>query len=343
MLTGEFATEVSDASGMQLLDVPKREWSDEILHKLEIDKALLAKVYESPEITGKITKKAADYTSLAEGTPVVGGAGDNAAAAVGTGVVEDNKAFTTIGSSGVLYAHTSKPQIDKGGRVHTFCCAVPGEWHVMGVTQSAGMSLKWFGDNLCWGGMESSHSMGIDPYEITEKAAASVAIGANRLLYLPYLNGERTPHLDPNARGVFFGLSAMHGKKDMLRAVMEGVAYSMRDCDEVLKEMGIVVKNMMVCGGGGISPLWRQMLADLYNCPVTTTLNRECPALGVALLAAVGVGLYKSVPEACNAVIKPELIQQPVEENNKKYEKIYAVYKSLYPAFKESFSKLADL
>ena len=343
MLTGEFAAEVSDASGMQLLDIPKRQWSDEVLSKLDIDKSLLAKVYESPEITGTITKKVAEMTGLAEGTPVVGGAGDNAAAAVGTGVVEDGTAFTTIGSSGVVFAHTSDISIDKKGRVHTFCCAVPGCWHVMGVTQSAGLSLKWFRDNLCWSEMETAIDMGVDPYYLTDKAAMEVPIGANKLLYMPYLNGERTPHLDPNARGAFIGLSTMHKKKDMIRAVMEGVSYSLRDCVEVMREMRINVSDMMACGGGGTSPLWRQMLADLYGCPVKTTQNKEGPALGAALLAAVGTGIYKSVPEACHAVIKADKVQQPIADNSAKYEKVYELYKKLYPRMKQTFADLSEL
>lgn len=343
MLTGEYATEVSDASGMQLLDIPNRCWSEEVLNKLGIDKSLLAKVYESPEITGKITGRAAELTGLAEGTIVVGGAGDNAAAAVGTGVVEDGKAFTTIGSSGVVFAHTSNISIDKKGRVHTFCCAVPNCWHVMGVTQSAGLSLKWFRDNLCWSEMETALNMGVDPYYLTDKEAMDVPIGANKLLYMPYLNGERTPHLDPNCRGVFVGLSTMHKKKDMIRAVMEGVSYSLRDCVEVMREMNINVTDMMACGGGGSSPLWRQMLADLYACPVKTTQNKEGPALGVALLAAVGAGIYSSVPEACKAVILPDKVQNPIQENIGEYEKVYNVYKKLYPAMKSCFEDIAAM
>lgn len=343
MLTGEYATEVSDASGMQLLDIPNRCWSEEVLDKLGIDKSLLAKVYESPEITGKITGRAAELTGLAEGTIVVGGAGDNAAAAVGTGVVEDGKAFTTIGSSGVVFAHTSNISIDKKGRVHTFCCAVPNCWHVMGVTQSAGLSLKWFRDNLCWSEMETALNMGVDPYYLTDKEAMDVPIGANKLLYMPYLNGERTPHLDPNCRGAFVGLSTMHKKKDMIRAVMEGVSYSLRDCVEVMREMNINVTDMMACGGGGSSPLWRQMLADLYACPVKTTQNKEGPALGVALLAAVGAGIYSSVPEACKAVILPDKVQNPIQENIGEYEKVYNVYKKLYPAMKSCFEDIAAM
>ena len=343
VLTHEYATEVSDASGMQLLDVPNRVWSDELLSAFEIDKSWLGTVYESCQVTGTLTKAMADELGLCEGTIVVGGAGDNAAAAVGTGVVEDGKAFTTIGSSGVVFAHTSDISIDKKGRVHTFCCAVPGCWHVMGVTQSAGLSLKWFRDNLCWGELETAINMGVDPYYLMDKAAMEVPIGANKLLYMPYLNGERTPHLDPNARGAFVGLSTMHKKRDMLRAVMEGVSYSLRDCVEVMREMNINVSDMMACGGGGTSPLWRQMLADLYECPVKTTQNKEGPALGVALLAAVGAGIYSSVPEACKAVITPDKIQEPIRENSEKYEKVYRFYTKLYPAMKKTFEELSQL
>ncbi len=232
VLTGEYATEVSDASGMQLLDVPNRCWSDEVLEKLEIDKALLAKVYESPEVTGTILPEIAKLTGLSEKTVVVGGAGDNAAAAVGTGVVQDGKAFTTIGTSGVVFAHSKNVTIDPKGRVHTFCCAVPGCWHVMGVTQGAGLSLQWFRNNFCQDYMEQAEKEGCDVYDYINRDVEGTPLGANRLIYLPYLMGERTPHLDPDCRGVFFGLSAIHTRKDMLRAVMEGVSYSMKDCND---------------------------------------------------------------------------------------------------------------
>jgi len=343
MLTGVYATEVSDASGMQLLDVPNRCWSDEVLEKLDIDKALLAKVYESPEVTGTITEKAAQLTGLKAGTIVVGGAGDNAAAAVGTGVVADGKAFTTIGTSGVVFAHTSDISIDAKGRVHTFCCAIPGCWHVMGVTQGAGLSLKWFRDNFCMEEKETAKLMEVNEYYLMDKEAETVRIGADRLLYLPYLMGERTPHLDPNARGMFFGLSAMHTKKHLLRAVMEGVAYSLRDCQEIFRDMGIDIADMMACGGGGTSPLWRQMLADLYNCPVKTVSSKEGPALGVAILAFVGAGVYKTVPEACAEIIKTDKVQNPINENVPEYEKFYRLYTEVYPAVKEQYNKLAML
>ena len=343
MLTGEYATEVSDASGMQLLDIKNRCWSDEVLQKLGIDKSLLANVYESPEVTGQLSANAAGLCGLKAGTIVVGGAGDCAAGAVGTGVVEDGKAFTTIGTSGVVFAHTSKMSIDKKGRVHTFCTAVPGQWHVMGVTQAAGLSLKWYRDNFCHEEMEAAEIMGVDPYYILDKQAETVPLGADRLLCLPYLMGERTPHLDANARGVFFGLSAMHTKRHMLRAIMEGVSYSLMDCLSVFSEMDTAVNEMMACGGGGSSPFWRQMLADVYGCSVKTVNSKEGPALGVALLAGVGAGAYGNIVEACNAVIKPDKVCESNAANHAKYQKIYKMFTSIYPSLKDRFEELNTL
>lgn len=343
ILTGEYATDVSDASGMQLLDIRKRNWSSEICHLLGIDMEYLPKVYESCKITGTLRKNIAETLGLNENTIVVGGAGDNAAAAVGTGVVKDEKAFTTIGTSGVVFAHTSSISIDPKGRVHTCCAAIPDTWHVMGVTQGAGLSLKWFRDNFCISEKETAHLCGVDEYYLMDKEAETVSIGAEKLLYLPYLMGERTPHLDPNARGVFFGLSAIHTKKHMLRAVMEGVSYSLRDCVEVFKEMNIKVSDMMTCGGGGSSPLWRSMLADLYGCSVKTSFSKEGPALGAALLASVGSNIYDNVPEACEAVVKTDKIQMPVSKNVLEYEKYYQLYREIYPALKDKFAKLSSI
>jgi len=342
-LTGEFATEVSDASGMQLLDVPKREWSDTVLSALQIDKSFLGKVYESVEQTGTVHSTAAEATGLSVGTVVVGGAGDNAAAAVGTGTVLNGKAFVTIGTSGVVYAHTDKPAIDPAGRVHTFCCAVPGEWHVMGVTQAAGLSMKWFRDNFCGAEIETAASMGVDPYELMTAAASRIPLGAERLLYLPYLMGERTPHLDADCRGVFFGLSALHTKKHMLRAVLEGVSYSLNDCLSVLREMGVAPDALVACGGGGRSAFWRQMIADICNCGITTTQSTEGPALGVAILGAVGTGIYKTVPEACAAIIRDNTKAAPDTANVAQYAKGYKLYTELYPQLKSSFKALATL
>jgi xylulokinase len=332
-LTGDFATDVSDASGMQLLDVPGRCWSEEVLGKLDIDPALLARVYESPEVTGTVSGEAARITGLSVKTAVVGGAGDNAAAAVGMGVVENGKAFTTIGTSGVVFAHTDDITIDPLGRAHTFCCAVPGAWHVMGVTQAAGFSLKWARGLLC----------GDLSYDDMTAMAAQSPIGARRLLYLPYLMGERTPHLDSGCRGVFFGLSGMHTKADILRSVLEGVSYSLRDCVEVLRGMGVETSGMLACGGGGTSEFWRQMLADLFGYPVRTAVSSEGPALGAAILAGTGAGVYKSVTYACRELLRYKEPQAPIDANSSEYEKFYRIYKSLYPALKESFGSLASV
>ena len=343
MLTGEYATEVSDASGMQLLDVPGRCWSDELLAALDIDKSLLGKVYESPEITGRVTEKASALTGLAVGTPVVGGAGDNAAAAVGMGVVYDGRAFTTLGTSGVVFAHTDGITVDPKGRVHTFCCAVPGAWHVMGVTQAAGLSLQWFRNNFCAPEVEEAAKQGVDPYKIMDAEAADSPIGANRLLYMPYLMGERTPHLDPKVRGGFVGLSGMHKRGDLIRAVMEGVSYSLKDCLGVLGGMGVELDDMRICGGGGKSPFWRQMLADVYGIPVTRIESDEGPALGVAILAMVGAGIYPSVREACDAIVRQKDVTPCDAERNARYGQFYKVYTSLYPHLKADFDALAEL
>lgn len=342
-LTGDFATEVSDASGMQLLDVPKRCWSQEVLDALDIDIHLLGKVYESCEVTGHVTKEAAQLTGLSERTQVVGGAGDNAAAAVGTGVVVNGKAFTTIGTSGVVFAHSDELTIDAKGRVHTFCCAVPGAWHVMGVTQAAGLSLKWFRDTFCGAEKETAAAMEVDPYELLNIEAIKSPIGANKLFYMPYLMGERTPHLDAACRGAFVGLSAMHQRRDLLRAVFEGVSYSLNDCLSVLDEMGVVPSNMLICGGGGKSPFWQQMLSDVFNMPVMRTSSTEGAALGVAILAGVGVGLYPSVQEACEKIIQTDAPKLPNADAVKQYDQYYAVYKKLYPSLKGAFSEIQAL
>lgn len=342
-LCGVFATEVSDASGTQWLDIKNRCWSKEVLSILNVPEEWLPKMYESPEITGTITAQTAQATGLPVGLPVAGGGGDNACAAVGTGVVEDSKAFTTIGTSGVLFAHTSEMRLDPGGRVHTFCCAVPGEWHVMGVTQAAGLSVQWLRNTLCTEEAAEADKRGIDSYALLDELAETAPIGANHLLYLPYLMGERTPHLDPNARGVFFGLSAIHTKADMIRAVLEGVSYSLKDCQTILEAMGVKTTDMTACGGGAKSGFWRQMLADLYECPVKLLQSNEGAALGAAILAFVGTGVYTTVPAACGAMLKSGGAQEPDKERSSRYAEFYELYQSLYPALKDSFAKLSRI
>ena len=332
-LTGEFATEVSDASGMQLLDVKGRCWSEEVCEKLGIDMSLLAKVYESPEVTGHITPAVAAETGLSAGIPVAGGAGDNAAAAIGTGVCREGRAFTTIGTSGVVFAHTNSPCIDKLGRIHTFCCAVPGAWHVMGVTQAAGLSLNWYRNTL-------AKDMS---YPEIDRASEGVGIGADKLIYLPYLMGERTPILDAAARGCFVGLSAMHTRAHMARAVMEGVSYSLYDCLSVLREVGVETSDMAICGGGAKSVFWRKMLADVYGIPVKVMQSSEGAALGAAILGGVAGGVYQSVEEGCDRVVKAGDVTEFDAARHGEYMKYYQIYHSLYPSLKGAFSEFAKM
>lgn len=343
MLTGEFATEVSDASGMQYMNIQKRQWSDEVLERLGVEKQWLGELYESQEITGRISQKAAELTGLKEGTPVAGGAGDQAAGAVGSGIVNKGSISSTIGTSGVVFAFSDRVTIDPAGRVHTFCHAVPDTWHVMGVTQGAGLSLKWFRDNFCIEEKRTAELMQVDPYVLMDREAEKVAPGSDGLIYLPYLMGERTPHLDPNARGVFFGLSAKHEKPNLLRALMEGVVFSLRDCLEIIKEMGIEINEVRASGGGGKSILWRQMQADIFGTDVYTVNSSEAPALGAALLAGVGAGVYGSVQEACTATIELKNRQRADMNLHSRYNQYYRIYKELYPSLKGMFAELSSV
>jgi len=342
-LTGEFATEVSDASGMQLMDVANRRWSGELLGLLGIDASLLPRMHESQDVTGEVSAQAAELTGLKSGTKVAGGAGDNPAAAVGTGVVSAGTAFTTIGSSAVVYAVSDKPTIDLRGRVHTLCASAPGKWTVMSCTQGAGISLRWLRDTCCSGALFTAALDEVDPYVVMDNMAKNVPPGADKLLFLPYLMGERSPHPDPDCRGVFFGLSARHGRAHLIRAVLEGVAFSQRECVDVFREMGVPVERMTVCGGGGRSPLWRQMLADLYGCPVSTLRADEGAALGAAILAGVSAGVYSSLEEACGAVVKSDVTALPDEDTSRVYEPYFALYKKLYLSLREDFKELARL
>ncbi|MFA9381032.1 MAG: FGGY-family carbohydrate kinase, partial [Acetanaerobacterium sp.] len=260
-----------------------------------------------------------------------------------TGVVRDGLAFTTLGTSGVVYAHSSQVQIDPKGRVHTFCSAVPGEWHIMGVALASGLSLKWFRDNFCTEEIAQAQREGVDPYVVMDREAAGIRPGSDRLLYLPYLMGERTPHLNPDCRGVFFGLSAIHTRAHLIRAVMEGVSFSMLDALKILKELNVSVSEMLACGGGGSSPLWRKILSDMFGCPVTTVESNGGPSLGVALLAGVGTGAYNSVPEACDAVIRKDKLQQPDPALTALYGGYHSLFAQLYKSLEKDFSTLGGL
>lgn len=334
-LTGVFATEVSDASGMQMLDINTRNWSDELLRDLEIDKSILPDVYESVVVSGYISKESAELTHLKEGTGVVGGAGDQAAGAIGNGIVREGVISTVIGTSGVVFASCDKPRFDSLGRVHTLCHAVPGKWHVMGVTQGAGLSLNWFKKNFCDKEIEVSKLQNRDVYDILTEEAFKSKPGSNGVIYLPYLMGERTPHLDPNVKGAFLGITLINDRSDFLRSILEGVSFSLKNCLDIIKDMNIKIDNIMISGGGAESKVWRQILADIFQYRLTTIKASEGPALGVAILAGVGVGIYKSVEEACDEIIQEgSNIIIPDEALKKTYEEIYDKYNSAYPCIK---------
>jgi xylulokinase len=329
-LTGDYATEVSDASGTAMFDVVNRRWSMEMMDGLGLDRTILPRCYESTEVTGVISAEAAALTGLAAGTPVVGGGGDQASSAVGNGIVEPGIVSCTIGTSGVVFAHMEKVAYDAAGRVHTFCHAVPGKWHVMGVTQGAGLSLQWLRNQLV---------PGVSYDDLTAEAAHSPR-GADGLFWLPYLMGERTPHLDATARGGWIGLTAKHTRADLIRAVVEGVSYSQKDCLGIIEQLGVPVSSVRVSGGGARSPFWRQILADVFGKPVVTLENQEGSAYGAALLAMVGTGEFGTVPEACHATIRETECVEPRAAESKTYAGGYETYRALYPALKPLYGRM---
>ncbi|MCL2744906.1 MAG: xylulokinase [Planctomycetaceae bacterium] len=341
-LTGEYATEVSDASGMLLLDVAKRQWSKPLLDALHLDINLFGKVHESEDITGKLTKEAADLLGLTTNCIVVGGAGDCAAGAVGTGIVSSGLLSTSIGTSGVVFVHSDEVRIDPLGRLHTFCHAVRGKWHQMGVTLSSGGSLQWFRNQFCETLVQKANEKGIDVYQLLNEEAAQVPVGSEGLFFLPYLSGERTPHADPNARGCFIGLNLQHTRKHFIRSIMEGVAYSLNDSFKIVtEELEVPVEQIRATGGGARSPLWRQIQSDVFNRKVATVNSEEGPAFGVALLAMVSGGEYSGIAEACKAVIRAVDETEPNAENAAVYRNGMEVYQSLYRSLKDDFSAIA--
>ncbi len=342
-LTGEFATDVSDASGMLLLDVAKRRWSTALLSKLELDSSLLARCYESEDVTGRLTREVADTLGLSTDCVVVGGAGDCAAGAVGNGVVSPGVLSTSIGTSGVMFVHSDRVKIDPQGRIHTFCHAVRGKWHMMGVNLSAGGSLQWFRNQLCQHEIAQARRTKRDPYELLASEAEAVHAGSDGLFFLPYLSGERTPHADPDARGCFVGLTLAHTRGHLVRAIMEGVAYSMRDSLDIIRGLDVPVKQIRASGGGSRSQLWRQIQADVFGQKVVTLNAEEGPGYGVALLAAVGAGAFKDVGEACRATIGVVKETSPVRAACKHYNQAFPIYQQLYRSLKSDFKSIASL
>lgn len=345
-MIGDYVTEVSDASGTLLLDVIKRRWSSTLLSKLDLEESLLPRVVESEDVTGTLTASAADELGLTTKCKVVGGAGDCAAGAIGNGVVRAGVLSTSIGTSGVMFVHSDQPQYDSLGRLHTFCHAVRGKWHMMGVNLTSGGSLQWWVESVL-----AAHAAGgnLSAAEITKAYAAATAqaadvpAGSGSLLFLPYLNGERTPHADPRARGAFVGLNLTHGRAHLTRAVMEGVTFALRDSLEIIQSLDVPVKEIRASGGGSKNPLWRQMQADVFGQKVTTLKVEQGPAYGVALLAAVGDGAYKNIEQACKATIDVASQTTPDRKATRVYASLFPIYRGLYDSLKGAYQGLSQI
>jgi xylulokinase len=342
-LSGTYATDVSDASGTILLDIKKRNWSDEIISGLSIDRNLLPAVYESIQISSYVSKEASELTGLQQGTPIVGGAGDQAGGAVGSGIVYEGVISDYLGTSGVVFAHSDKPVYDPKGRLHSFCHAVEGSWHLMGVTLSAAGSYKWYYDKFGVGSSNSSdNGKELSGFALLDKKAEKAPPGSNGLIFLPYLFGERTPYADPYARGVFFGISYLHDRTHFARSVLEGVAYSQLDCLNLMKDLGIASDKVVLFGGGAKSLLWRQIMSDIFDTRIVTLNIEEGPSYGAAILAGVGAGVYPSVRDAVKNIIAELSETGPISSNTEEYRKHYKVYRTLYQNLKEDFKILSS-
>lgn len=342
-LTGELKMELSDAAGTLLLNVKEQRWSDVIMNKLGLPMEILPELVGSSEIAGTITPEAADITGLAPGTPVVGGGADNACGAVGAGIVAAGRAMISLGTSGVMLAHLDVPKLPNGGTIHMFNHAVKDRFYMMGVILSAGLSFGWFRNHF--GQMETAvaGSLGTDPYTLLSTEAELSPPGSKGLIFLPYLTGERTPHGDGNARGGFFGLSASHGRRDLVRAILEGVGFAFRDSLCLLQQAGWTGDSMRCIGGGAKSRLWLEILASILGLQMQTLNVDEGPGVGAALLAGVGVGAFSDPKEASEAILKVTSTIDPNEEWHGIYLDVYQVYKSLYPALKPMYDQMAKL
>lgn len=340
-LSGEFFGDVSDASGTSLFDVGHRRWSDEMVAALEIPRDWLPDVTESPVASTKLSLSAAKLTGLPSGTPIAAGGGDQAAGAVGTGIVEEGIVSTTLGTSGVVFAASDSYRLEPGGKLHAFCHAVPGQWHLMGVMLSAAGSFRWYRDTLGQEEIKAAKDAGKDSYDLLTDGAKHAPAGSEGLLFLPYLTGERTPHPDPEARGVFFGLTLRHSKKHLTRAVLEGVTYGLRDSLELMRGLGLRTSQMRASGGGAKSPLWRQLLSDIFATEIVTVNCVEGAPYGAALLAGVGAEVYESVPAACKTTLKVTSPTTPNAALQDLYNDYYTRYRALYPALAAEFQALA--
>ncbi|MFN8445084.1 MAG: xylulokinase [Caldilineaceae bacterium] len=333
-LTNEYAMDKADGAGTILFDLRKRGWSDKMLEALHIPQAWMPPTFEGPEITGRLSAEAASATGLRPGTLVMAGGGDQAAQAVGVGAVHEGIVALTLGTSGVIFASVDSPFIEPEGRLHAFCHAVPNTWHLMGVMLSAAGSLRWYRDTVAPG----------SEFDELVAHAASVPVGSEGLFFLPYLTGERTPHPDPLARAAFVGLTVRHGQAHMTRAVLEGVAYGLRDSFELMKSVGLSsIQQVRVSGGGARSSLWRQILADVLGAELVTVNTSEGAAFGAALLAGVGGQVWRDVATACHEVIQVTGSTQPIAEHSAIYNQYYSSYDNLYAALKPTFDRVGGL
>ncbi len=328
-LSGEFATEVSDAAGTLMFDVAGRKWSPPILSQFSIPSAWLPPVAESTDVVGKLSRPVSEETGFPEGIPLVAGGADNACGAVGCGVVNEEIILASIGTSGVVLAPSSKPRTDLAMRAHTFCHSVPHVWYVMGVTLMAGGAFRWYRETFT----------NVNGYDHLTEEAATVPAGSEGLFFLPYLNGERTPHRSASARGAFIGATIRHQRKHFSRAVLEGITFAMRDSLEILRHLGIPIRQIRVTGGGAKSRFWRQLQADVYGSEVAMVNSDEGPAFGAGLMAGVGAGTYSSISEATEGIVSIKETIQPTDEASI-YGERYQTFTSLYPALEDTFEKI---
>mgnify|MGYP006271802899 CR=1 FL=1 len=342
-MTGEHFMDVSDASGTLLLDVAKRRWNTQLFDKLDLPHDLLPPLLESHEVAGHLTKDAAKHLGLAAGTPVAAGGGDQPVGAVGNGITTAGIVSATLGTSGVVFAHADEPAYDPLGRVHTMCAAVAGKWCVFGCMLAAGGSFQWFRNTLAHEETREARRLKIDPYELLVQEAAHAPAGCEGLFFMPYLTGERCPHPDPLARGGWVGLTARHDRAAMIRSVLEGITFGMKDQLDIMDEMGVKLRTVRLSGGGAKSPFWRQLQADVYGRTVATINSDEGPAYGAAILAGVGAGHWKNVPAACREVIHETQRLKPNGKLRKRYAQLHEQYARLYPTLKDEMHRLADL
>ena len=342
-MTGEYAMEVSDAAGTLLFDVRERRWSGPMLDAIGLPPDFMPPTYESIDVCGQVTEAAAAELGLAAGTPVVGGGADNTCGAVGAGIVRSGRILSSLGTSGVVFAHTDDVRVDPGLRVHTFCHSVPDKWYLMGVTLFAGGAFQWLRNTLGEVEMSAARMLDTDPYELMTAQAARAPVGSEGLVFLPYLMGERTPHKDANARGAFIGITGRHGRPHLIRSVMEGVTFALRDSIEIMRELGLSVAQVRSTGGGARSSLWRQIQADIYGAEVVTVNAEEGPAFGAAILAAVGTGVYGTVEEAADELVAVVSRTEPDRAAASRYEECYGIFRSMYPALKPGFDALGGM